>query len=183
MVLSWGCVTVVICAADPEYLAFVERLNADPQPESKPEAQAATAKGREKPVTALMAFLQEQHTRKRQSAAVAARPRRDRHRESKALPVGSWNLHHGSPAHDWPESLSSTKARENVSVRARDRAQVSLCGTEGQRETAQSAAGGPSFALHEEGLVHAQPGCTGVRRYKCRSSSLSQGPCSFLRSI
>ena len=102
-VLSWGCVTGATCAADPEYLAFVERLNADPQPESKPEALAAAAKGREKPVTALMAFLQEQHARKRQSAAAAARPRRDRHRESKALPVGSWNRHHGSPAHDWPE--------------------------------------------------------------------------------
>lgn len=77
------------CHADPEYLAFVERLNAAPQPESKPEAPAASAKGQDKPVTALMAFLQEQHARKRQGAAVAVRSRRDRHKESRAQPVSS----------------------------------------------------------------------------------------------
>ena len=74
--------------ADPEYLAFIERLNADPQPESKPEAPAAATKGQNKPVTALMAFLQEQHARKKHGAVIAARSRRDRGKEPRAAPVG-----------------------------------------------------------------------------------------------
>ncbi len=71
--------------ADPEYLAFVERLNADPQPESKPEASSAAAKSQNRPITALMAFLQEKHARQKQSSAVAVKSRRNR--ESKARPV------------------------------------------------------------------------------------------------
>ena len=71
--------------ADPEFLAFVERLNADPEPESKAEASSAAAKSQDKPITALMAFLQEKHSRQKQSSAVAVKSRRNR--ESKARPV------------------------------------------------------------------------------------------------
>ncbi len=66
----------------------MERSNADPQPESKPEAPAAAAKGQNKPVTALMAFLQEQHARKKHGAAIAARSRREKGRDSRTGPVG-----------------------------------------------------------------------------------------------
>ena len=66
----------------------MERLNAEPQPEAKPEAQAAAAKGLERPVTALMAFLQEQHARKSKGTALALRERKDRAREGKARGVG-----------------------------------------------------------------------------------------------
>ena len=65
----------------------MERLNAEPQPEAKPEAQAAAGKGQERPVTALMAFLQEQHMRQSKGAAIALRQRKDRAREGKARAV------------------------------------------------------------------------------------------------
>ena len=61
----------------------MERLHAEPQPESKVEAPQAPRQGQEKPVTALMAFLQAKHVRKKQGPAVVARPRK----ESRARPV------------------------------------------------------------------------------------------------
>ena len=61
----------------------MERLHAEPQPESKLEAPQVPRQGQEKPVTALMAFLQAKHARKKQGPAVVARPRK----ESRARPV------------------------------------------------------------------------------------------------
>ena len=77
----------------------MERLNADPQPDSKPEPPAAAAKGQNKPVTALMAFLQEQHARKKHGAAIAARSRKDRGKDSRTVPVRLADPASASPVH------------------------------------------------------------------------------------
>ena len=76
--------------ADPDYLAFVEQLNAEPLPESKAEAAVQAPKGSQnKPVTALMAFLQEKHARgkKQQTGPLALRSRKDR--DSRTRPAVS----------------------------------------------------------------------------------------------
>lgn len=70
----------VLMCADPEYLAFVESLDA--QPEALPSADAAGSSGQRNgqesgpQVTALMAYLQDKHSiKKKAPVVVVARPR------------------------------------------------------------------------------------------------------------
>ena len=79
MLLMQCALRELMYIADPEYLAFVERLNAEPQADSRVEAPTPAACSQNRPVTALMAFLQEKHARKNSSkpgAAVTVRTRK-----------------------------------------------------------------------------------------------------------
>ena len=88
-----SCLFQVCQRADPDYLAFVERLNAEPQPESKAEAAVRAPTGSQnKPVTALMAFLQEKHAlgKKQQTGPLALRSRKDRDSRTRPAVSSLW---------------------------------------------------------------------------------------------
>lgn len=87
MLLMQCALRELMYIADPEYLAFVERLNAEPQADSRVEAPTPAARSQNRPVTALMAFLQEKHARKNSSKPGAAVTVRTRKGSSRARPV------------------------------------------------------------------------------------------------
>ena len=86
--------------ADPEYQAFVESLNA--QPEALPAAEAAGSSGQRAGqeggphITALMAYLQDKHSLKKRAPVTVARTRGEAKTERVSLgsrPAWIANMH------------------------------------------------------------------------------------------